>query len=260
MSATPSPEVIESLKQKEVADMLSQGKRVDGRGLLEYREIKVEDGGLEKAHGSAVVTIGKTKVLASVKTEVASPFPDTPSEGILIVNVELIPFAKPYFGFAHPDEEAVELARVVDKSLRGSQAIDLAGLCIKPGEQVISIFIDLYTLNHDGNLVDTAMLATLKALKNTTIPAIPGFSGEPKPLKLQNSPLNVSFAKIGDKMVVDPSLVEERVAQVKLSIGIDERGNVCSIQKSGPGTISLIEAREAVNTAIEKARGLLKLL
>jgi len=89
------------VKQKQIAQLMSKGKRLDGRELKEHREIKVEMGVIEKAEGSARVFLGKTEVLVGVKIEVGEPFPDTPNEGVLTVNVELVPLASPTF---EPDE------------------------------------------------------------------------------------------------------------------------------------------------------------
>jgi exosome complex component RRP42 len=57
----------------------------------------VEQGIIEKAEGSARVLLGKTEVMAGVKIETGEPFPDTPNEGVLTVNAELVPLASPTF-------------------------------------------------------------------------------------------------------------------------------------------------------------------
>ena len=61
------------------------------RGLTDYREIKIEQGIIEKAEGSARVLLGKTEVLVGTKVETGEPFPDTPNEGVMTVNAELVP-------------------------------------------------------------------------------------------------------------------------------------------------------------------------
>ncbi len=45
---------------------LNEGRRIDGRGLTEVRDIWTETGYLPRVHGSAVFTRGETQVLASV--------------------------------------------------------------------------------------------------------------------------------------------------------------------------------------------------
>jgi len=245
--------------------LLENGKRIDARDFLTYREIKIEEGP-GKAHGSAMVSLGDTKVIAAVKVETGTPFPDTPNEGILTVSAELVPLASPTFEPGPPNEEAIELARIVDRTLRGSKAVDLSKLCIIPGKKVLALFIDVFILNHDGNLVDASGLATLKALLNTKMPTyeLKGeevtFGEELNVLPLQNLPLLVTFAKVDDKIVVDPSLDEEQVAQAKVTLGIDKEGKICAIQKSGPGTISIPLILDMVKTAREKVAELRKIV
>jgi hypothetical protein len=51
-------------------------------------------------------------------------------------NVELSPMASASFSMGKPGEEAVELARLVERCLRGSGALDLEALCVLPGRKV----------------------------------------------------------------------------------------------------------------------------
>ena len=159
--------IIVRVKQKQIMDLIAKGKRLDGRGLTDYREIKVEQGLIERAEGSARVLLGKTEIMVGTKIEIGKPFSDTPNEGVLTVNVELVPLASPTFEPGPPKENAIELARVVDRGIRESKALDFKKLCIKPGKKVFVIFVDVYVLNHDGNLIDASALAALAALLNT---------------------------------------------------------------------------------------------
>lgn len=265
MSITPSSEVIARVRQRHLMELLERGKRIEERDLFAYREIKVEKGP-GRACGSAMISIGNTKVISAVKVETGAPFPDTPDEGVLVVNAELVPLASPTFEPGPPDENAIELARIIDRALRGSKAIDLSKLCIIPGKKVLTVFVDIFILNYDGNLADASSLATMKALLDAKIPKYVlerdevKFLEETTALPIQNIPLLVTFAKINDKMVIDPSLAEEQVAQAMLTIGIDKEGNICAIQKSGPGTISTSMILEMVKKAREKAEELRKIL
>jgi exosome complex component RRP42 len=156
MSATHQPSPVAKLEQKTVRDLILKGKRVDDRNLLDYRPLTITLGTVEKANGSAQVYLGKTKILAGVKIQTGTPFPDTPNEGILTVNAEFVPLAYPTFEAGPPDENSIELARVVDRGIRESKAIDVAKMCIDPGKKVLVIFVDIYVLDHDGNLIDAA--------------------------------------------------------------------------------------------------------
>jgi exosome complex component RRP42 len=125
--------VVTRLKQKQIAQLIEKGERLDGRELTEYREIKLEQGIIERAEGSARVRLGKTEVVVGTKIEMGEPFADTPNEGVLTVNAELVPLASPSFEPGPPDETSIELARIVDRGIRESKMIDTEKLCIVPG-------------------------------------------------------------------------------------------------------------------------------
>src|SRR3989344_1490241 len=78
-------------------NLLEQGKRADGRKLEDYRKITIETGISKNAEGSARCKIGDTEVLAGVKMDVGTPYPDSPDEGSIIVTTELSPIASPDF-------------------------------------------------------------------------------------------------------------------------------------------------------------------
>ncbi|PIX31882.1 RNA-binding protein, partial [Candidatus Bathyarchaeota archaeon CG_4_8_14_3_um_filter_42_8] len=220
--------VITRVKQKQIVQLIAKGKRLDGRGLMDYREIKVEQGIIERAEGSARVLLGRTEVLVGIKIEIGQPFSDTPNEGVLTVNTELVPLASSTFEPGPPDENSIEIARVVDRGIRESKAIDLEKLCIEPGKKVFIVFVDVYVLNHDGNLIDASALAALAALLNTKMSNYEIKEGEVKikpghtPLPIRRHPITVTFAKINDKLVVDPWLEEEQIMDARLSMAIDD--------------------------------------
>ena len=258
--------MIVRVKQKQIAELMSTGKRLDGRDLNEYRQVEMEMGFVEKAEGSARVLLGKTEVLVGIKIEVGEPFPDTPSEGVLTVNAELVPLASPLFEPGPPNENAIELARVVDRGVRESKAIDLEKLCLEPGKRVLVVFIDVYVLNHDGNLIDASALAALAALVNAKMPKYEIDEGEVKvkpgyiPLPIRNHPIAVTFAKINGKLAIDPSLEEEQVMDTRLTITIEKDGKICSIQKGETGHFSTEQVMQAAKIAREKANDLRKLV
>jgi exosome complex component RRP42 len=258
--------MVTRIQQKQIAQLMSKGKRIDGRGLEDYREIKVERGVIEKAEGSARVLLGRTEVLVGVKIDVGKPFPDTPDDGVLTVNSELVPLASPLFEPGPPREEAIELARVVDRGIRESKTIKTEDLCLIKGKKVLIVFIDVYVLNHDGNLIDASAIAALAALMNTKVANYevteeevqvkPGYNQLP----IQNYPIAVTFAKINDKLVVDPGLKEEQAMDTRLTITFEKDGKICAIQKAGAGLLTKDQIEEAAKLAQEKAAEIRKLV
>jgi exosome complex component RRP42 len=262
MSATHQLSPVAKLEQKTVVDLIMKGKRLEGRGPQDYRQLTITLGTVEKANGSAQVYLGKTKVLAGIKIETGTPFEDTPDEGILTVNSEFVPLASPTFEAGPPDENSIELARVVDRGIRESKAIDLKKLCIEPGKNVFMVFVDVYVLDHDGNLIDAAAMAALGALVNSKMHAFQVKDGEPVykdevvPLPMLNYPVPITAAKIDGSIVLDPCLEEEQVMSCRLTVTTDKNDNVCAMQKGGLGAFTPEEVKQIVSTAIAKSREL----
>jgi exosome complex component RRP42 len=259
-------QIITRVKQKQITQMIDKEQRMDGRDLTDYRELKIEQGIIERAEGSARVLLGKTEVVVGVKIEMGEPFPDTPNEGVLTVNAELTPLASPSFEAGPPDEDSIELARIVDRGIRESKAIDTEKLVIEPGKKVFVVFVDLYILNHDGNLIDAAALAAVSALLNTKMANYEVKEGEVKikpgyeKLPINKRPITVTVAKIGNKLVVDPVLEEEQVMDARISMAIDDDGHICAIQKGGSGYFEPSQVLEATGIIEAKVKEMRKKL
>ena len=252
-------EVIATLKKDFIYNLMIKGKRQDGRGFKDFRDIKLETNVIIKAEGSAKVTLGETQVLVGVKLQTGTPFPDSQDEGVIITNLELNPIASPDFEPGPPKEEAIEMARVVDRGIRESGAIDVKKLCITLGESVWIVFIDVHILNDDGNLIDASCLAAIAALLTTTVPNEQQGIGPNAPLAMKEIPVGVTIVKIGSKLMVDPSLDEEKVCDTKVTIVSSSDGSVAGMQKMGDAPFTEAEVLEAIDIACEKAAELREL-
>lgn len=114
---------------------LEAGKRFDGRGKDEFRDIVIETPVSEKAEGSARVKIGKTEVVVGVKMDVGTPYPDSLDKGNLMVTAELLPLSSGRVELGKPGFDSVELGRVIDRGIRESKFIEFEKLCIKEGKR-----------------------------------------------------------------------------------------------------------------------------
>lgn len=251
--------VIPEPRREAILSMLKRGERVDGRKADEYREVRIETGVVGNAEGSARVSIGHTKVIAGVKASLGTPFPDAPGKGVQIVYAELIPMASPIFEPGPPDENDVELARVIDRGLRSSSTVKLEELALAPGKHVWRIYVDIYPIDHDGNLIDASGLAAVAALLTSRIPKVSTSPNgnlvmeERVPLPIGDSPVFVTIAKIGEALVVDPCYEEELVMDARITFAIDREDNVCAIQKGGRGSFSTNEIVKALDLALALA-------
>ena len=235
--------------------LLENDKRIDGRRLDEGRDVEIEVGVIRKAEGSAKVKLGDTQVLVGVKLEIGEPFPDSPNRGVLTTSTELLPVASPVFEPGPPNEDAIELARVIDRGIRSSEAVDLESLCIIEGEKVWVLFIDIHVLDDDGNIMDASSIASIAALYDTKVPKTLVENGkveildEYEPLTVRKTPISVTIAKVGNKLVLDPNHEEELVMDSRITVTLSEENEVCSIQKGGSGTISERDVLESLEIA-----------
>ena len=265
MSITPERELVPRMQLEYILKLLKRGERADNRGLLDYRPLGIILSPIEKAEGSALVKLGKTQVLVGVKLDLGSPFEDRPNEGVLQVHAEFVPLASPSFEPGPPDENAVELARVIDRSIREPKVIKLDELVLEPGRLVWVIYNDIYLIDHAGNAIDASMIASMLALASAKLPSLvkteEGYRIN-RGLKERSLPVSslvatVTMAIIEDVILVDPSMEEENIADTLLTIAVDEKERICGVQKRGEKGISRSILDKAVDVAVEKSKWLI---
>jgi exosome complex component RRP42 len=224
--------------------MFSEGKRFDGRKLLEHRDLEIKLDISNKAEGSAQVKLGKTEVLVGVKIGMGEPYPDSPDKGNLTVSGDFLPLASPRFEMGPPGFLAIELPRLVDRAIRESGMIELKKLVIKEGEKVFTVYIDVYPINDDGNLIDAATLGALVALKNTMLPELDKDgkidydkkATKKLPVSKESAPFSFTFYKLGDSILMDPTREEEEACETRVTFGLSNWNDhymINSCQKKG---------------------------
>jgi len=250
-----SDEVMTELRKDYIYNLMVKGEREDGRAFDQYREITIDTNVIERAEGSARVQLGDTLLVVGVKIQPGAPFPDTPDQGVIITNLELIPLASPVFEAGPPREDAIELARVVDRGVRESGAIDLSKLCITPGEKVWMVFIDVHVLDDGGNIMDAASLGAIASLLTAKVPAKRFNLGEEDmDVPMRDVPVSVTAVDIGGTIMLDPSLDEESIAGTKLTVTSNQEGALSAMQKSGVHPLTTEQIYYIVDIAIDKAK------
>ncbi len=246
--------------------LFDKGMRLDGRKPLEYREpIVIQRGFTKTAEGSSKVTLGETEVLVGVKMEVGAPYPDSPGEGTIMVGAELLPLSNPQFELGPPGIQAIELARIVDRGIRESKALDFKKLCIRQGELVWIVSIDVCSLNDAGNLFDVSALGALAALQDAVLPKLDGdkvnYKDKTKThLAIESLPISVTVCKIGNHLFVDPTTDEEEFIDARLTVASLENGDLCALQKGGDTPLAAEEIQQMIGIGIEQGKKLRRLL
>jgi len=242
------------LKGDYIRSLVAEGKRLDERAFDETRKLTVEKGfAKDKADGSARVFLGDTQVIAGISLDLGKPYPDRPTDGVMMTSAELRPMADPNFELGPPRENAVELARVVDRGVRESKMIALDQLAVDE-ENVWMAFIDLHMIDNCGNLVDAAGLAAAAALLDCRMPKLEDgviIRGEwDGKLPTTCTPIPVTTYKIAGNLLLDATTDEEYATDVKMTVTTTDTIN--AMQKSGVGALTTEEVAKIVDTAFSK--------
>ncbi len=255
--------VISNLTKQKLLELFAKGKRFDSRALLDLRDFEISSNVSNKAEGSARIKLGKTEVVVGVKLAPGEPYPDSMDKGNLIVSGDLLPMASPRFQAGPPDFQAIELPRLVDRAIRESGMIDLKKLVIEKDKKVWTVYIDVYPINDDGNLIDASTLAAIAALKQTIVPALDENnradydkkSKEKLPVSKEIAPISFSFFKLGDSIILDPTREEEEASEARITFGIsksDGKYLINSCQKSGEFTFTQAEINSIMDILPKK--------
>jgi exosome complex component RRP42 len=251
--------VISTIERNYIKNNLKKEERVDGRGLWDYRKFEIIPDIVSSAEGSADVTLGDTRIITGLKYEIGEPFPDNPNDGVCTIMAELLPLASPLFERGPPDEQSIELARVVDRGIRHADCVQTKKLCIRENKLAYILFVDMYVINYGGNMIDCGTVSVLTTLISSHIPEGKwseenGLEWTGKYLTGQNIvnelPLVTTYAKIDNVIFLDPNLVEELVSDGRMSISVTS-DKITSIQKSGTATFSLDEIKMLCRKSLE---------
>lgn len=158
---------------------------------------------------NAEVQVGKTRIHAVVTAALGAPFGDRGNEGTLSFSVTLGPLAGPQHEVARGSPLTAELARMLERAIRDSRAIDMEALCVVPGAQVWQLRVDVTVTCDDGNLADACSLGAVAALMHFRRPDVTvrddgtvqthAFAERPPlPLSLHHIPVSVTLGLFTD--------------------------------------------------------------
>lgn len=254
-SSKRSTIIVEHLRRQQMWDVISKGKRLDGRLLDEMRTLEAELDIIKKANGSAKVKLGDSEVIAGIKVETGEPFEGLENKGALIISAEVLPTASPYIEPGPPDEETIELARVVDRGIRESEMLDLDRLVLVPGKIVYTIFVDCSVINTDGNLLDATSYAVVSALLSCKLPIFEiedgkvVDTGKTQDPPLTTIPVSITQVRIGDTLILDPTAEEEACMNARITVTTNSDGDYAAIQKGFTGGFTREQIKKAAETA-----------
>lgn len=146
-------------------DYLNENIRPDGREIDKFRPIILNINSIGTADGSAIVKIGNTTVVCGIKAQLAPPNTSEPENGFIITNIELTSLCSSKFRPGAPTEEAQVYAYSLAEIIKNSNCINIKDLCIVKEKLVWVLYCDITCLDHDGSVLDAALIALIAALK-----------------------------------------------------------------------------------------------
>ncbi|GMS89414.1 hypothetical protein PENTCL1PPCAC_11589 [Pristionchus entomophagus] len=248
-----------------VLDGIREGVRTDERGLEDFRQALLV---LGKQPGSALCTIGNTKVMCAVSASITQPTRSRPHKGIISVEVDMSPMASPAHEANRLGNKGLELTRLLEMLLRDSRCIDVESLCIRAKKEVWKMRVDVRVLDDDGSLVDCASLAAATALQHysrpdvTVLPECTKIHSEYDkmlvPLSIYHMPICVTFGISTDlrSTIVDPTERESHYLDGALIIGCNRRREVCVLHQSNHLVLSTSQITACVKRAMDRVGNL----
>jgi ribonuclease PH len=206
--------------------------RAGGRGPSELREVAIEPGFMRSATGSALISMGGTRVIctASVEDEVPRWLVGA-GRGWVTAEYGMLPAStgerkKRDVSRGRADGRTVEIQRLIGRSLRG--VIDFEGL----GER--TVWIDCDVLEADGGTRCAAITGGFVALEL----ALQRLAGEGK---LERVPLNGAVAAVSCGVVdglalLDLDYSEDSSAEVDANVVMTGDGGLVEVQATAERT------------------------
>ncbi|KAK0790856.1 3'-5'-exoribonuclease [Friedmanniomyces endolithicus] len=249
-----------------VLSALRENLRLDSRALDQYRPISLQFPSDPDVYGQTDVRIGKTRVICNVSCEVITPYPDRKFDGVFTISCELSPLMGAGVEVGRPDQTEALLSRILDKSIRRSNALDTESLCIIAGQKCFHVGADLHVLDDDGGILDACCLALVAALQHFRRPdyevhgeqvtVFDPMEREPVKLTLQHQPFCVttSYYDGGTIMVLDATILEEQCREGEIVVSMNRHGEVCQIAKYGGVPVDALSILSVVKQSWEKVK------
>ncbi|KAF8776599.1 hypothetical protein HU200_003320 [Digitaria exilis] len=251
---------------------LGQSIRPDARRLSQVRETTVALGAVSTAHGSALVRLGDTTMIAAVKLEVMSPTAESPDEGSVVVEFHMPPICSPLVRPGRPADAAPVISKALEDVLMSSGMLNLKELCLISGKASWLAYLDIYCLNADGSLFDAALISAVAAFTHLETPLVSvgddgrvftvgGNEGktkfefvnrEKRKLTLGDIPFSLTCALHKDIILADPTSEEESIIETYVTVVVDSSDRIVSIQKLGGSVASMEAIKGCISLAKER--------
>ncbi|KAK4725378.1 hypothetical protein R3W88_028157 [Solanum pinnatisectum] len=239
---------------------LLKSVRPDAQKLGSARDTTLALGAVASADGSALAKIGSTTMLAAIKMEVMTPTVECPDEGSIAVEFHMPPICSPLVRPGRPAEAASVISKQLSDTILSSGMIDLKELCLVGGKAAWMAYLDIYCLDADGALFDTALLSAVTAFSHLNIPVVSlnddgrivlvsedtvrlklekeHVNTEKRKLILNSLPFSLTCILHKNYILADPTAEEEYIMETIVTVVLDSSYQLVSLNKPGGPVLS----------------------
>ena len=207
------------------------GKRLDGRGPEDLRNIVIEAGVLHRADGSCYLEWGGNKVIAAVygPREAIPRHTQNPLKAIINARYNMAAFSVDDRKRPGPDRRSREISKVISEALEN--------IIIVERYPRASIDVNIEILDAEAGTRCAGLTAAAVALVDAGIP-------------MKDIPVACAAGKIEGQVVLDLGKEEDNYGQADLPIAISPRtGQILLLQMDGH--LTLDEFNQALDLAIK---------
>lgn len=196
--------------KKEKIELIKDGKRLDGRGFEELREIKIEIDVLKRADGSCYFELGNNKALAAVygPREIHPRHLQDEKTAVVVYNYNMAPFSATDRKRPGPDRRSVEISKA------SRCALDPVILKEYYPKTTINVYVEL--LQSDAGTRTAAINAASIALAAAGIP-------------MRDLVSSIAVGKIDGEVVLDLNAVEDNHGEADMPVAMIARTNTITM-------------------------------
>lgn len=213
--------------------------RHDGRAGNEPRPVRIERGFVRTSPGSVLYRAGATTVLVTAHvSDKVPPFLEGKGVGWLTAEYAMLPGSTPTRKSRGPDGRAIEIQRLIGRSLRA--VVDTKALGPR------TVHLDADVIEADGGTRTASITAAFVAV----VDALTTRFGADARGMLRDSVAAVSVGMVAGEAVLDLDYVEDSTAAVDMNVVRLGRGGFVELQGTGEtGVFSRAELDRLVDLA-----------
>ncbi|UCD03546.1 MAG: exosome complex exonuclease Rrp41 [Candidatus Woesearchaeota archaeon] len=211
------------VKKGQPEKLIVKGKRLDGRGFDQMRDVSIKAGVIPEAEGSAELSLGETKVIAAVygPREVIPKHLANPEKGIIKCVYTMASFATPDRNRPGPSRRSVEISKVMAEAL--TPVVNLE----KYPKTSIDVFVEV--TNANAGTRTAAINAASVALADAGI-------------EMNDLVTSIAGGKADGQLILDLFNPEDNYGEADLPIAyLPRTGEVSLLQMDGELTPAEIE-------------------